>query len=244
MDRLAPDDRGAHLRQRVLGPGRHHQGRDVPHEGAGPRCGTPHAPVTATFGALTEPLALGSRTAATRWSSSGTSRDASRSPSWLFVTERREFRQHGRTCLVEEQDIVYRSGRSARQHPTGLDESAFPDTDAQWQLPLRPDPALLFRFSALTANAHRIHYDTPYCQGEEGYPGLVVHGPLLALLMLELVRRHAPARQVSSLSYRLRRPVFAGERLTACGTPSDGHAELHVATHREARHAMAEVTFA
>jgi len=162
----------------------------------------------------------------------------------LFVTERREFRQHGRVCLVEEQDIVYRSGRTRGQHPAVLDESASPRPDSPWQLPLRTDPALLFRFSALTANAHRIHYDAPYCRDEEGYPGVVVHGPLLALFMLELPRRHAPDRPVRSLSYRLRRPVFAGEHLIACGTPAGAGAELHVATHREDRHATAEVTFA
>ena len=162
----------------------------------------------------------------------------------LFVTERREFRQHGHLCLVEEQDIVYRSGRgSARHTPVGADDSAVPDAGEPWRLPLRPDPTLLFRFSALTANAHRIHYDTPYAQGEEGYPGPVVHGPLLALFMLELVRRHAPARQVRSLSYRLRRPLFAGEPLLACGTPTDGGADLRIATRREERHATAEVTF-
>ncbi|MEU0839670.1 hypothetical protein ABZ370_09380 [Streptomyces sp. NPDC005962] len=163
----------------------------------------------------------------------------------LFVTERREFRQHGRVCLVEEQDIVYRSGRSSTRHtPVTMADSAAPDRGEPWRLPLRPDPTLLFRFSALTANAHRIHYDTPYAQGEEGYPGLVVHGPLLALLMLELARRHAPARQVRSLSYRLRRPVFAGEHLMASGTPFDGGAGLRIATGREERHATAEVAFA
>lgn len=159
----------------------------------------------------------------------------------LFVTERREFRQRGRTCLVEEQDIVYRSGRSAGQHPDAVDEFAVPPADDPWHLELRPDPALLFRFSALTANAHRIHYDAPYCRDEEGYPGIVVHGPLLALLMLELPRRNAPARPVRSLSYRLRRPVFAGEHLAACGIPADGSAELRIATHRAERHATAEV---
>ncbi|MGP3939124.1 MULTISPECIES: hypothetical protein [Streptomyces] len=89
-----------------------------------------------------------------------------------------------------------------------------------------------------------IPHRQPYAQGEEGYPGAVVHGPLLALLMLELVRRHAPARRVASLSYRLRRPLFAGERLVTSGTPSGGGADLRIATHREARHATAEVTFA
>ncbi|MDX5563006.1 hypothetical protein PYK79_05490 [Streptomyces sp. ID05-04B] len=168
-----------------------------------------------------------------------------RSGELLFVTERQEFRQDGRLCLVEEQDIVYRSGDGAiPSHPAALDASAEPEPEGPWQLRLHPTETLLFRFSALTANAHRIHYDSPYCRDTEGYPGLVVHGPLLALLMLELVRRNAPERQVRSLSYRLHRPAFVGEHLLADGTPTDDHAQLHIATHREARHATAEVTFA
>lgn len=163
----------------------------------------------------------------------------------LFVTVRSAYSQRGRTCLVEEQDIVYRSGRSGGRHPAELDTSAVPDEAGEpWSSPLRTDPALLFRFSALTANAHRIHYDAPYARGEEGYPGLVVHGPLLVLAMLDLVRREAPGRRVASLSYRLRRPAFAGEPLLACGTPAGGSAALRIATHREPRHATAEVAFA
>ena len=69
---------------------------------------------------------------------------------------------------------------------------------------------LLFRFSALTYNGHRIHYDQPYATGVEGYPGLVVHGPLLALLALELPRRHAPTQAVTDFAYRLVSPAFAG----------------------------------
>ncbi|WP_369394119.1 hypothetical protein AB5J72_46105 [Streptomyces sp. CG1] len=123
-----------------------------------------------------------------------------RSGELLFVTERQEFRQHGRTCMVEEQDIVYRSGDGATsRHPAALDDAAVPEPEGPWQLRLQPTETLLFRFSALTANAHRIHYDPPYCRDAEGYPGLVVHGPLLALLMLELVRTNAPGRRVRSL---------------------------------------------
>jgi 3-methylfumaryl-CoA hydratase len=162
----------------------------------------------------------------------------------LFVTVRSEYRQRGRTCLVEEQDIVYRSGRSAGQHPAAVDLTATVQSDETWQLPLRPDPTLLFRFSALTANAHRIHYDALYARGEEGYPGLVVHGPLLVLAMLELVRLNAPDRRVRSLSYRLRRPAFVGEHLLASGITAGGRADLRIATHREQRNATAEVSLA
>lgn len=167
-----------------------------------------------------------------------------RSGELLFVTERQEFRRHGRVRLVEEQDIVYRLGEGpVPGHPATVDGTAVPEPEGPWWSRLRPEETLLFRFGALTANAHRIHYDTPYCRAVEGYPGLVVHGPLLALLMLELVRRDAPERRVRSLAYRLHRPVFAGEHLLADGTPGDDGARLHIATHREPRHTTAEVTF-
>lgn len=193
---------------------------------------------------IAEPLRLGEATERVSSLAAVTPKQG-RSGELLFVTERQEFWQHGRICLVEEQDIVYRSGEgSAPRHPATLDDPAVPEPEGPWRLRLRPEETLLFRFSALTANAHRIHYDAPYCRDVEGYPGLVVHGPLLALLMLELVRTNAPERQVRSLSYRLHRPAFAGEHLLADGAPAGAHAGLRVATHREARHATAEVTFA
>ncbi|MFD5037074.1 hypothetical protein ACFWMX_11230 [Streptomyces sp. NPDC058378] len=148
---------------------------------------------------------------------------------------------------MEEQDIVYRSGRSggSGEHPATVDDRTVPAAGEPWQLRARPDPTLLFRLSALTANAHRIHYDAPYCRDTEGCPGLVVHGPLLALLMLDVVRREAPGRRVSTLSFRLRRPAFAGEHLLAEGSPTDtGALLLRTATHRYTHHATAEVTFA
>lgn len=191
---------------------------------------------------IIEPLHLGERAERTA-SLQNVAVKHGRTGEMVFVTQRNEFRQGGRLRLVEELDIVYRSGRSSAKHPASLDFSAPAPADGTWNLDARPDPTLLFRFSALTANAHRIHYDVPYVREEEGYPGIVVHGPLLAVLMLELVRRNS-AREVRSLSFRLRSPVFAGEQLVACGTPSDGGASLHVATHRDAQHATAEVTFA
>ncbi|MFJ9743450.1 hypothetical protein [Streptomyces sp. NPDC101166] len=193
---------------------------------------------------ITEPLRIGQPAERTVSLAAITSKQG-RSGELLFVTERHEFRQNARLCLVEEQDIVYRSGAgNTARHPAAPDASAEPDPEGQWQLRLHPTETLLFRFSALTANAHRIHYDSPYCRDAEGYPGLVVHGPLLALLMLELVRGNAPERQVRSLSYRLHSPAFLGEYLLADGTLTDDHARLHIATLREARHATAEVTLA
>lgn len=159
----------------------------------------------------------------------------------LFVTTRHEFRQSGTVCLVEEQDIVYRSGLpSGHTSAPPRGTSALPEAGAPWSLRVQPDEQLLFRFSALTANTHRIHYDAPYCRDVEGYPGLVVHGPLLVLLMLELVRRNAPGRRLHSLSYRFRQPVFAGEEIMAFGAVADGAAGLRIATRAEAQHATAD----
>jgi 3-methylfumaryl-CoA hydratase len=149
-----------------------------------------------------------------------------RSGEMALVTVRHEIRQEGRLCLVEEQDLVYRSGRgtrASRPEPPGRVEAPA----GAWRLSLATDPVLLFRFSALTGNAHRIHYDAPYARDVEGYPGLVVHGPLLAVAMLEAVRRGAPGRRVGSLSYRLLSPVFAGDRVLIAGEPAgaDGGAD-------------------
>lgn len=163
-----------------------------------------------------------------------------------FVTVRHEIAQEGKIRVTEEQDLVYRVGEDERRSGGfGLDLGEAEPSDADWQLILRPSPTLLFRYSALTANAHRIHYDEPYVRDVEGYPGLVVHGPLLVQLMLELARREAPEREIRTLSYRLRKPVFAGEQVCALGEVADdgGSVGLRIATRRDERHATAEVTF-
>ena len=98
-----------------------------------------------------------------------------------------------------------------------------------WRAELATDPVLLFRFSALTYNGHRIHYDRPYATQVEGYPDLVVHGPLLALLALELPRIHAPGRTVRSFDYRLVRPAFVPATMVSEGRPEGATVELTVA---------------
>ena len=123
-----------------------------------------------------------------------------------FVTVRYRVLQHGRLCIEEEQDIVYREPGAPAMVPTPVEVlPAVPE--ASWTRTLTPDPVLLFRFSALTFNAHRIHYDRPYAMNEEGYPGLVVHGPLVAVMLLDLVRRHSE-RRVTKFSFRGRAPLF------------------------------------
>lgn len=141
-----------------------------------------------------------------------------RSGTMLFTTVRHTFRtQGGVVVAVEEEDVVYR-----RQAPGavrnlvaegGGDDPWHLAHGASGRLSVTADPRTLFRFSALTYNAHRIHYDRPYVTDVEGYPDLVVHGPLLVLAMLELPRRvGTPPR---SVAYRLSKPAFAGDEIVA-----------------------------
>jgi 3-methylfumaryl-CoA hydratase len=139
----------------------------------------------------------------------------------LFVTVRSTFSRGGTAVATEEQDFIYRSGppagpaRPARPATAG----PAPEEPAPWLLRMTADPVLLFRFSALTYNAHRIHYDEPYATGVEGHRGLVVHGPLLALLCLELPRRHRPGPPVTRVSFRASATLFAGQPFTVTGAP-------------------------
>ncbi len=148
-----------------------------------------------------------------------------RSGEMVFVTVRHEYLRDGAVAIVEEQDFAYRSQPAGERRALAL---AGPAEDGEqvaepaWRVRVEPDAAMLFRFSALTYNTHRIHYDHPYVTAVEGYPGLVVHGPLLALLLLELPRRFAPDRAVRSFAYRLRSPVFAGAAVEAVGTAGNG----------------------
>ncbi len=132
----------------------------------------------------------------------------------VFVTVSHTVSVGGRTVIDEEHDIVYRENAAP-----GAAAPAPPNapTDAQFTRTVTPDPVLLFRYSALTFNSHRIHYDQPYVTGVEGYPGLIVHGPLLATLMLDNLRRAHPVRQVAAFSFRAVSPVFDIAPFDVCG---------------------------
>ena len=90
-----------------------------------------------------------------------------------------------------------------------------------WRRTIHTDPLLLFRYSALTFNGHRIHYDYPYVTEVEGYPDLIVHGPLIATLLADLVRRELPDATLQSFAFKALRPTFANRPFTVCGKPSD-----------------------
>lgn len=141
-----------------------------------------------------------------------------------FVTVGYAISQRGATCIEEEQDIVYRGDATApvaAPVPVALP----PLPPGSWSQTITPDPVLLFRFSAITFNGHRIHYDRSYATQVEGYPGLVVHGPLTATLLIELVRRHSP-RPVTAYQFRAQAPLFDLAPFRIVGVPEDGRVAL------------------
>ena len=146
-----------------------------------------------------------------------------RSGHLAFVTVAYRLMQDGELCIEEQQDIVYREPGLAVPAPTPSDWSPVPE--GAWSRTVTPDPRLLFRFSALTFNAHRIHYDRPYALNAEGYPGLVVHGPLTAMLLLNLVRQSS-RRPIIRFSFRGRAPLFDLAPFRLLGQPEGDQVKL------------------
>ena len=135
-----------------------------------------------------------------------------RSGPLVFVVVRHEISNAAGLAVTEEHDIVY------RDHGPGAPPQPAP-ADAAWERVIQPDDVLLFRYSALTFNGHRIHYDRRYATEVEGYPGLVVHGPLIATLLMDLLRRHEPAANITRFSFRAVSPLFDTAPFVVCGKP-------------------------
>lgn len=143
-----------------------------------------------------------------------------------IVTVTHEYRQDGVVCVSEERDFIYLPARLPGAAVAELAGELAVIDDAGWQLDLVTDPVQLMRFSALTFNSHRIHYDAPYAREQEGYPALVVHGPLTAILLSEMCRQHGGS-EMASFSFRAMNPVFVGQVLRLRGEPDgQGGAEL------------------
>ena len=144
---------------------------------------------------------------------------AERSGELLFVLVQHQLRNAQGLALTEEHDIVY---RSAAQPGEAAPAPQKPPLDGQavWSRSITPDDVLLFRYSALTFNGHRIHYDRKYVTEVEGYPGLIVHGPLIATLLLDLLRRSLPGAQVATFDFRAVRPTFDLHPFSVHGKPS------------------------
>ena len=158
----------------------------------------------------------------------------------VFVKVRHEIRRAGEEAkaLTEFHDIVY------REAPKAGDVAPAPviaPTASAWERKWTPDDVLLFRYSALTFNGHRIHYDRKYVTEVEGYPGLVVHGPMLATLMLDLLRYERPEAVVTRYEFKAMRPVFDIHPFWVCGEPqADGKTvKLWVRDHEGAQNLVA-----
>jgi len=177
-----------------------------------------------------EPLRLGD-TATRRSKILSVEEKTGRSGALVFVTVEHEVSTVRGVAVLEEQDLVYRGERDAGSPiPAGPP----PPEDGHGIATFQTDPVTLFRFSALTFNGHRIHYDHPYATGIEGYPGLVVHGPLLALLLLDAASDRAAAAEqqgaMTNFSYRAVAPVFCGEEIVLLGKADGEETGLWAAT--------------
>ena len=138
-----------------------------------------------------------------------------RSGKLVFVSVRHEVSDAGGLVLSDEHDIVFRGETALASKPVPAPR------DETWRREIRPDPVLLFRYSAVTFNSHRIHYDQPYVTGVEGYPGLVVHGPLTATLLVDLLRRNAPGARLATFAFRAMRPLYDTANFFTCGVPDE-----------------------
>lgn len=141
-----------------------------------------------------------------------------RSGSLVIVTVTHTIAGEDGPAVTEEQDIVYR----AATPPSADGGKPAPPGEPEWSRTVTPDPVLLFRYSALTFNSHRIHYDQPYATDVEGYPGLVVHGPLTLTLLVEALATAHPQRTITGLSMRALQPLFHGTPFRAQGRLADG----------------------
>ena len=137
-----------------------------------------------------------------------------RSGALVFVTVRHEIADAQGVALSEEHDIVYRDA-PLPDAPVPTPQAA--PHDHTFSREIVPDPVLLFRYSALTFNGHRIHYDRSYVTETEGYPGLIVHGPLIATLLLDLAQRQRPDARVRKFAFKAVRPLFDIHRFSVCG---------------------------
>ena len=148
----------------------------------------------------------------------------------VFVKVKHELFCNGSAApaLTEFHDIVYREARQ----PGDVEPPPVPaPTGAPWQRGLLPDDVLLFRYSALTFNGHRIHYDRRYVTEVEGYPGLIVHGPLIATLLMDLLRREAPDAEVATFRFKAVRPTFDGRPMQVNGRRDGNEVKLWAQDH-------------
>jgi 3-methylfumaryl-CoA hydratase len=146
-----------------------------------------------------------------------------RSGDLVFVTLDHEVYASSILAVRETQQLVYRDKPTSNAPPRDTSVSL---PTPHWQRKVIPDPMLLFRFSALTFNSHRIHYDREYAVGVEGYPGLVVHGPLIATLLVDLFLLNHPNRKLTQFRFKAQEPLFDLDPFCIAGVSRDGTAQL------------------
>ena len=144
-----------------------------------------------------------------------------RSGELVFVVVRHELSTTAGLALAEEHDIVYRELAAPDADRKPIPDATTASGPGVWNRRIVPDDVLLFRYSALTFNSHRIHYDRRYVTEVEGYPGLVVHGPLLATLLVDLLRRQRPGAVLRRFEFRAVKPLFDIAPFDVCGRPED-----------------------
>jgi 3-methylfumaryl-CoA hydratase len=172
------------------------------------------------------PIRVGDRVERTSSIADVTSKEG-RTGKLVFVKVRHELRCNGAadSALVEFHDIVYREAK----RPTDVEPPPQKAPGgASWQREIVPDDVLLFRYSALTFNGHRIHYDRRYVTEVEGYPGLIVHGPLIATLLMDLLRRHLPDADVATFRFKAVRPTFDLNPFKVSGAFSEDGKTAHL----------------
>jgi len=160
----------------------------------------------------------------------------------VFLTLRHDIEGENGVATSEIQESVYREAAKPGAVPP---EPPPAPMAAVWKRTIHPTPVLLFRFSALTMNSHRIHYDRSYVTEVEKYPGLLVHGPLTLTLLMDLFRREKPDATLKTFSVRAISPLNDTHDFTVEGAPgADGHSATLWALNHEGRLAMsAEATF-
>lgn len=138
----------------------------------------------------------------------------------FFVTINNQLQQNDDVAIDDDQHIVFMEGTRKNQH---LVRTKKLDINPDWERKYQTDSVILFRFSALTYNGHRIHYDEPYAREVEGYPTLLVQGPFLLILLVETFAKHHPERSITEIVYRAVGPMYKGENITLSGQDTDLH---------------------
>lgn len=186
--------------------------------------------------AFLEPLVV-DRPAVRRTTVEDVQEKSGRTSSLLFVAVRHEYSQDGRLCISERQDIVYRTPSPPRLR---VDASLPPP---EWSQTVTASETLLFRYSAVTFNTHRIHYDYPYVTQSEGYAGIVVHGPLIATLLCQAFIDAHPAKRITRFTYRGVRPLTVPQTFSVAGRLTDEGAAALWAANENGPAQTAELRF-